>query len=404
MAGGSGGSDLGGMGASAASPPLQWIEFASDHVVVFGGQQAKLFAEFTEDVEPKQIKLRDQPNPLSISAVVWRSGIFRVERDRLIICWTTGERLPPTEFVTEDHYAAQLLILRREWKPSPDLLPPGETPPPPPRATIPFTADEAKRYQEAWARSVNMPVEATNSLGMKLRLLPAGAFDPAGVAMHREFYESVPAMLSRPLYVAAHEVTVAQFRKFVEATGYKTSAESATKKEQLTWRNPGIEQDSDQHPVVRISWLDANLFCGWLSETEHEQYRLPTLTEWAFAAQAGLPSGSRIKPPVNARLKFFDTTAPIGGDTANLFGLHDLFGNVGEWCQAINPPTGHVTFGGSFRNSVSNWSGKFSVWLIPRHEEDDSSHSDDIGFRVVREIPTTATDSPPLRPIQNPSP
>ncbi len=393
MAGMFGGSAPMGSGASTSSPPLQWIEFAADHVVVFDGRKAKLFAEFTEDVEPKQITLRDQSNPLPVGAIVWRNGIFRLERDRLIVCWTTGDRLPPTEFVTEDHYAAQLLILRREWNPPPDLLPPGESPPPPPRAVIPFTTDEAKRYQEAWARSADVPIETTNSLGMKLRLIPAGAFDPAGAANFEQIpIPSLVASSTPPIYLSAHEVTVAQFRKFVEATQYATTAERHSTEgdtEPRSWKHPGIVQDGDQHPVVCVSWQDANAFCRWLSDTEQQQYRLPSVAEWAFAARVGLTSSTPLKLPHNARLRFFDTTAPVGGAHANLFGLHDLFGNVGEWANDNLEVQGYeMTFhraalGGGYRSKRKPDNG--IEWLLPRIVG-PSEPLDDVGFRVARVI------------------
>jgi uncharacterized protein (TIGR03067 family) len=374
---------------------LQWIEFAADHVVVFDGRSAKLAAEFFADVEAgtKTLRLNQQFSEQPGTESVWRQGIYRLERDRLILCWAGPQQPVPTEFAGDQKQGTQLLVLRREWNPPADFDP-SKTPPP--RAVIPFTADEAKRYQEAWARSANVPVEMTNSLGMKLRLIPAGAFDSMGASMHKQRSEGVATAFSRPVYVGVNEVTIAQFRKFVEATGYKTAAELQPQAERLTWRNPGIEQDSDQHPVVRVSWQDANEFCRWLSETEHEQYRLPRSTEWVFAAQAGAPSNSRIKPPVNARLKFFDTTAPIGGDTASVFGMHDLFGNAGEWCDYI---TGGATetnmricMGGSFRNAVNDWGLPAAAWFMPRVEAEESSHFDDIGFRVVRVIaePTKA--------------
>ncbi len=388
----------GGSGTSVASPPLQWIEFAAEHVVVFDGRQAKVFAEFSEDVEPKQLTLKD----LFPGSIAWRNGIYRLDRDRLILCWTNSQRPMPTEFAAENSPGVQLLVLRREWIPLPNLLPPGETPPPPPRAVIPFTADEAKRFQDAWADSANVPVETTNSLGMKLRLIPAGAFDSFqqkmldSVSYHADGYVAGPAV-PRPLYVATHEVTVAQFRKFVEATRYETSAEQTSPTlERPTWRTPGIDQDGDQHPVVQISWQDANAFCRWLSDSEQQSYRLPTLAEWAFAARAGLTVEARIKPPANARLKFFDTTAPVGGDTTNLFGLHDLFGNVGEWTShiaALNESQHRIALGGGFRNAMTDeMTGRDHLtihhvqgWLMLRRG-DDSAHFDDIGFRVVRDL------------------
>jgi formylglycine-generating enzyme required for sulfatase activity len=303
----------------------------------------------------------------------------------------------PTEFAgnTANSDGPQLLVLRREWDPPADL----DLAKPPPRAVIPFTTSEAPRYQDAWARSVGVSVETTNSLGIKLRLIPAGGFDRAGLDLLDGFGKGgYPTALSRPLYAAAHEVTISQFQKFVEATRYETSAEllSEPGTERFTWRSPGIVQDGDQHPVVRVSWQDAQAFCHWLSETEKESYRLPTVAEWAFVARAGLGTTVRIKPPVNARWKFFDTTSPVGQDSANPFGLHDLFGNVGGWVSHPNSEKQSAqhgfAFGGCFRSATS--SIHFVDWLILRSGLADTAHADDIGFRVVREISKEA--KPPV--------
>lgn len=409
---GGGGPGYGDSSAESA-PPMQWISFTGNLVEVYDGQTTPLLASFDLDQVPHRIHLSNPQQTRTGMAKAWRLGIFRLERDRLIICWTVGGYRSPQEFHTVKNDNKQLLVLRREWNPSPDEALAGS---PPPRAVIPFTAHEAKSLQEAWARSANVPVETTNSLGMKLRVIPPGSFDLAEFELFWTSFlasgnvPTIASSLSQPIYLATQEVTVAQFRKFVEATKYETTAErlpleSGT--ERRTWQQPGIVQDSDQHPVVRVSWQDANAFCRWLSDTEQQQYRLPTIAEWAFAARAGLATKTSLKLPHNARLRFFDTTAPVGSDTANLFGLHDLFGNVSEWA---NDNLGAVETGGGFGGSpdgtsvphgpvhhsftVISLGGGYqstrkrddgSEWMLPQLL-DQTAHRDDVGFRVVRVI------------------
>jgi uncharacterized protein (TIGR03067 family) len=79
---------MAGAGASAGSSPLQWIEFADDHVVVFDGRETKLVAEFSTDadIEPKRLSLRHPSFPAPDAGSDWRYGIYRLERDRLIVC------------------------------------------------------------------------------------------------------------------------------------------------------------------------------------------------------------------------------------------------------------------------------------------------------------------------------
>jgi formylglycine-generating enzyme required for sulfatase activity len=188
----------------------------------------------------------------------------------------------------------------------------------PPLAKAPFDAKQAKQFQQHWADHIGKPVVYTNSLGMKMVLLPSGEFRQGASndeidTITREIQESkggndrakrwsfdhiVPyegpdrlVRLTRPYRISAHEVTVGQFRKFVEATGYKTDAEREeidpkSNQTRRTWRKSIFDQ-TDEHPVLEASWHDAVALCRWLSKKEGRTYRLPTEAEWDFAARAG---------------------------------------------------------------------------------------------------------------------
>ncbi len=176
--------------------------------------------------------------------------------------------------------------------------------------------------------------------------------------------------ISRPFFLGRHEVTVGQFRAFVDATGYRTDAEkdgkggfgwneSAGKFEQdprYSWRDPGFSQ-SDVHPVSNVSWRDAEAFCAWLSEEDDRYtFRLPTEAEWEYAARGGTttlwPEGDDPESlarhgnvaDATAKRKHagwttissddgYLYTAPVGRYVANGFGLQDMLGNVWEWCS-----------------------------------------------------------------------
>ena len=231
----------------------------------------------------------------------------------------------------------------------------------------------------------------TNSIGMKLVLIPAGEFLMGGTdslselkkvfkvivdAKWKDLYESdVPrhrVRITRPFHMGAHEVTVGQFRTFVEAEGYRTEAEKdgaggrgfdparsrfEGHKPQYSWRNVGWTQTND-HPVVNVTWNDAVAFCRWMSRREQKTYRLPTEAEWEYACRAGTTtrfwSGNEQKhlrgvaniadASLNARIDEknwvfmtwndgYPFTAPVGRLRSNGFGLFDMHGNVWEWCS-----------------------------------------------------------------------
>jgi formylglycine-generating enzyme required for sulfatase activity len=168
--------------------------------------------------------------------------------------------------------------------------------------------------------------------------------------------------LSRPFYLGQTEVTVGQFRAFVEATGYRTDAETdgvggsvldedweeRISKPSLNWRNSGYPKgQSDDEPVVQVSWNDAMAFCRWLSDRERKNYRLPTEAEWEYACRAGTTtrwasgdSPDRLEAfawTPNSRSR---TTHSVGTKAPNAFGLHDMHGNVWEWCLDYYGPYG----------------------------------------------------------------
>jgi len=241
-----------------------------------------------------------------------------------------------------------------------------------------------------------LPPTLANSLGMELVLLPAGEFtmgsDEAPETLARDYpqYERQrlseladerPAhkvRITRAFFLGKHEVTVGQFRRFLEASGYVPESEAdgtggygynplydpqtgangdafEGRDPRYSWRNPGFAQ-GDDHPVVNVSWNDAMALCAWLSSTEGVAYRLPTEAEWEYAARAGTrtrySSGDDPQTLLKAANVFdldaaahwptwkrhalnghdgFAFTAPVGSFPPNAFGLHDMHGNAWEW-------------------------------------------------------------------------
>ena len=227
-----------------------------------------------------------------------------------------------------------------------------------------------------------------NSLGMRFVLVPAGSFmmgshePPSAVATNRAYGDVIgkdrwyarehplhKVTLSRPFLLQETEVTVAQFRSFVAATGFRTDAEREgwgwaydpetgqwIRRLGVCWHSPGFDQ-SQTHPVTYVSWTDARVFIDWLNRKEKTvRYRLPSEAEWEYACRAGTktpfywgrePDGryanfadgrfARIYPQDAYVNRSADDghgfAAPVGSYLPNPLGLYDMSGNVNEWCQ-----------------------------------------------------------------------
>ena len=159
-----------------------------------------------------------------------------------------------------------------------------------------------------------------------------------------------------------YEVTRAQYRKFIEATGHRGegcfvwSSGDFRMDAGKSWQNPGHAQD-DRHPVNCVSWEDALAYTKWLSAITGRYYRLLTEAEWEYAARGGNPASRFWGDDINLSCDFSNGadrrtlslvaeagdwpsvkcddrhahTAPVGSYRANAYGLHDMLGNVAEW-------------------------------------------------------------------------
>jgi formylglycine-generating enzyme required for sulfatase activity len=287
-----------------------------------------------------------------------------------------------------------------------------------------------------------------NSLGMKFVLIPAGQFMMGNghsfeeEAKAFEPYENVfpadnlqreyprhPVRITRPFYLGENHVTRGQFARFVEATGYKTDVEKSgqggfgydgkviRQAPEYNWRNTGFPQ-TDDHPVVNVSWNDAIAFCDWLGRKEGVTYRLPTEAEWEYAARAGTSTrfchgddpeilattanvadaAYKTKFPDDRTIRgsdFFVFTSPVGSFPPNGFGLYDMDGNVCDWCwdwydqgyYAISPidnPQGAPS--GTLRvDRGGGWSSEpYKCEVCQRFGDLPSSGFAVVGFRVAR--------------------
>ena len=189
--------------------------------------------------------------------------------------------------------------------------------------------------------------------------------------------------ITKDFFMGRTEVTVGQFRQFLAASHYVPESIAdgtggygynpkyvpirGARGEQFegrdprySWSNPGFAQ-TDAHPVVNVTWNDAQAMASWLSKTEGRRYRLPTEAEWEYAARAGTrsryqngddPEGLTevanvfdaaarpLWPAFAAQaLKSDDGyafTAPVASFAPNAFGLYDMHGNAWEWTSDLH--------------------------------------------------------------------
>jgi len=229
-------------------------------------------------------------------------------------------------------------------------------------------------------------------------------------------------------------ITRDQFARFVSVTerktlpgcfGWRIKPGGWQLHDERDWLNPGYSQ-SGSHPVVCVSWLDAQAYASWLSEETGEQYRLPTEAEWEYAARAGSTAArfwgddreeacsyanvydeSAQQAPENSQTAGaafvfscndgYAFTAPVGSFRSNAFGLSDMLGNVWEWVEDcfywtyVDAPLNgaaaldgiceeRVVRGGSAANDPQ------SLRVSERGKNRPEERYNYLGFRLVREM------------------
>jgi formylglycine-generating enzyme required for sulfatase activity/serine/threonine protein kinase len=232
-------------------------------------------------------------------------------------------------------------------------------PRPPAMAVAPFDVAQAKAHQEAWARHLGAPVEIENSLGMKLRLIPPGEFlmgntqaevdqlsrllEEGGAPDYDKFAAKTSSpqhrvRLTKPFRLSECEVTVGQYRKFIEATKHVPTMEQLGIK-RFGWTSSAVEPDGEERAVIGVSWDDAKAFCKWLGEQEGRTYDLPSEAQWEYACRAGTTTAwsfgddaAGLKDHAVFGHPSFWPADVVGSKAANPFGLFDMHGNADEWC------------------------------------------------------------------------
>lgn len=263
----------------------------------------------------------------------------------------------------------------------------------------------------------------TNSIGMKLVLIPAGKFvmgSPFDEFGHEDNETRHWVRISQPFYIAIYEVTQDEYRQVMRSNPSFFSP-SGKGSAQVQGKN------TDRFPAEQVSWFDAVEFCNTLSATEGlgeyytvsgenvsiaggRGYRLPTEAEWEYACRAGTLTPFNVGKKLDEQTANYnwpktssDRTNAVGAYTANAFGIYDMHGNVSEWCydwtgrygsssstDPYGPSDGaeRVVRGGNWR------AFERACRSASRSESPPSTRWNAFGFRCVRDLGrATATHS-----------
>ena len=148
--------------------------------------------------------------------------------------------------------------------------------------------------------------------------------------------------IERPFAMGRYPVLVREWRVFVQASGWEPMGE-------VNWEAPGFPQ-TDAHPVVGVTWHDAQRYVAWLSEATGQRYRLPSEAEWEYCCRAGTRTAFSFGDTIHPEQANYDGsfsyngaprgagrggTTPAGMFPPNPWGLYDMHGNVWEWVQDV---------------------------------------------------------------------
>jgi formylglycine-generating enzyme required for sulfatase activity len=276
----------------------------------------------------------------------------------------------------------------------------------------------------------------------ELALVPPGNFvmgtpaERVGPDAARDEIPQLVMTIARPFYIAVHEVTVGQFRRYVEATGNEPAPGCRVwlggqwvRERDRGWRDPGFSAPpADDEPVVCVNWDDARAYADWLARESGRRYRLPSEAEWEYAARGGTSFArfwaerdSHEEVTLSLACDYanvYDATAvdawhfawpnarcddrsaglaPVGRYRPNAFGIRDIIGNAREWVQDCytasylgRPIDARAwTWQGGCDSVVvrgGSWASRpREARAAARDAEPAALRQSDLGFRVLRE-------------------
>jgi tetratricopeptide (TPR) repeat protein len=209
--------------------------------------------------------------------------------------------------------------------------------------------------------------------------------DPAALAeLVKRLEEKLLPVPGTNVLLASTELTVSEWKLYLAAEGLPN------------WEKPRSLNQADNHPVVNITWAEANEFCTWLTASSGKEWRLPSNAEWDAAVGRSIwPWGDDYPPKssdgnyaVDAKGGFdagrvgedgISGTAPVASFKPNELGFYDLGGNVAEWVLDGNATDGkRVLRGGSWVEFGKVCRSDYQRRVAPNHREPDT------GLRLVQ--------------------
>ena len=201
----------------------------------------------------------------------------------------------------------------------------------------------------------------------ELVVVPAGSFTMGSPSSEDGRFENEGPQrrvtIPSPLAVGVYEVTRGEFGRFVSATGHATGGRCYSYEDGRWgwvdgrgWRDPGFAQTDGHHPVVCVSWEDAQAYVRWLSRETGARYRLLSESEWEYVARGGTATSRHWGEGSSSQCGYANGadrafgarysggavaacddgvvhTARVGSYRANGFGVYDVLGNVREWVE-----------------------------------------------------------------------
>ena len=213
--------------------------------------------------------------------------------------------------------------------------------------------------------------------------VPAVYDEFGGLVKAKTIISEKKVEIGNSFFMDIHEVSVGQFKTFLKSSGYKPDRP-------INWNKVYELSPTDKHPMIYATWFDATAYAKWAGK------RLPTEKEWEFAARGGLinkkyPWGNDDSVArdyanyeyTDGKDKWSSQTAPVGSFLPNKYDLHDMVGNVYEWCQDwySNEQKYRVLRGGSWNLST------LFLHVTSRLNYVPSFRHSYLGFRCVVEVP-----------------